>query len=724
MVEVLPGQTRRLDDGRNRSSWVLRVAVRTSHSTYLTPSMEGTRLVQSPFLTLASLYEASPPHLGSPREGSTAPLQLLSYYGTCIGGEAGADAPRQIHCQSPHNLEIATTGANAKTALRIRATGQYLSAHADGRRVLLTRRHGANEAVELVTWRIPPAHPGVLGGGDGASDSTLRVSGVWGPGAGSTALRRRGAWCLEWTGAAAGGERAAPTPSHLRLCFNATSGFQYWQQRRRTSGGLPNGDDGMGMGGNGMGMGGNGMDMADPVAGGGVAVARSSRRWESIGQRPLSLGVGLPFSIELRLSTGIVSCATGGGEGWMTGLTSLTRLQLAVDDVSIVSYGSHVSRVFLWRADATARALPHGQTMRLLPPISPRPSVPITGAPRAYVDAPERFHVYNPSVAWHSASGRRVHTFAKVSSYSLCGPSDEYESVAAERHGDLLSFLVRYDFDRATGEPIGHVRALTSLNTALTRHVAYGDGPEDPRAVRLGGQVVLMLWARTRSPEYTAYAAVYPATIPTASEATPRVVTLRHPGCDNCKQKNWSPLVYRGVLYAEVGVEPRSILRIDLHSGLASPITNLTAGNEGGFGGAAGMSFPGVAELQRVVGATLHGGPPPIRIPIANRTRRAFLGLAHFNRLLLPAAHPLRLYHHVFYLFAPRPPFGLIAIGPPVMLPSEVGMIQFASGMLLTPDGESLVISFGEQDCEGRRATVPLAAVLADLRSGVKEGSG
>ena len=48
------------------------------------------------------------------------------------------------------------------------------------------------------------------------------------------------------------------------------------------------------------------------------------------------------------------------------------------------------------------------------------------------------------------------------------------------------------------------------------------------------------------------------------------------------------------------------------------------------------------------------------------------------------------------------------------MFPTETGMIQFASGMLLVDDA-TLLVSFGEQDCEARRATLPLDAALADV---------
>ena len=130
-----------------------------------------------------------------------------------------------------------------------------------------------------------------------------------------------------------------------------------------------------------------------------------------------------------------------------------------------------------------------------------------------------------------------------------------------------------------------------------------------------------------------------------------------------------------------------------------------------------GASFAPAAALQRAVGASLHGGPPAVKVALPNGTR-VYVGLAHFNRLLPFEGRSLRLYHHAFYLFAARPPFALVGLGPPFMFPSELGMVQFASGMLLSPSGDDLLITYGEQDCEPRRAIVSLAAVLADALVG------
>ena len=184
-------------------------------------------------------------------------------------------------------------------------------------------------------------------------------------------------------------------------------------------------------------------------------------------------------------------------------------------------------------------------------------------------------------------------------------------------------------------------------------------------------------------------------------------------GCETCKQRGWRPLQHRGELFAEVAVEPRLVVRISTESGLGVPVANYSAAR----GGGAGASFGPARYIARTMGAELEGGPPSVRVVLA-KGRAAFLGLAHLA-VPLPGgsagAHKraLRLSYHVFYVFEPKPPFELLGIGRPFRFPSELGMLQRASGMLLTDEGQ-LHISYGEHNCEARRVSVPVDAALAD----------
>ena len=672
---VAPGDALRLEPhvsggmggGSGGSHWIERVALRTAHGTYLSASMDRQRLVQAAIVSLTELFsevaeEAVPAaglttanidpqrEAGGRRNASVASrVALRSHYGTCVGAPPGERQPRQAACSARDAWITLVPLAHGRVALRT-SYGAYLSPSADARRIVLSRLQGTREAFEVVSVRTPERQsPRALGrsGTDDAmaggvmADSVLRVSGAWEPRGALQPLHRQslsGAWCIEWRAAVplAMADATTRLAAHLRLCFNASSGTQYWQERGHSAPltGLPvepQNDD----------------DVLSSVD------SHMNRQWQRFGERPLNLRADTPFMLEVRTSSGLVTYATGGG-GWQCALSHVSRLQLLVSTVDLVSYGSKLSAVRMWQDD-DAPGEP-SRRLRLLPPFELRAAAEgvepasriavgsgaalaagatlpaaIAGAPREYHHAPSlavqpahpeaggavstlhhgTFRLYNPSIAWRvrgeggSDDGPGVlRVVAKVSSYSLCGLSDEYDAVAAERSGALLSFLVRFDVREGSGRLVGAIRAMESVNTALTRHVAYGDGPEDPRAVRLGGRTIVLLWARTETPEYSMYAAVHPAADDAGSREV-RLIRLRQGGCEGCKQKNWAPLVHRGKLYAEAAIEPRSVLRIDLRTGIALPSAPASQdGSNGGSGGGGGgateftsPSFAPAAEL-------------------------------------------------------------------------------------------------------------------------------
>ena len=78
--------------------------------------------------------------------------------------------------------------------------------------------------------------------------------------------------------------------------------------------------------------------------------------------------------------------------------------------------------------------------------------------------------------------------------------------------------------------------------------------------------------------------------------------------------------------------------------------------------------------------------------------------------MLLP-----RRYLHLFYAFASRPPFRLVAAGAPFVLPQPgEPTVQFAAGLARSGD-DGLLVSYGVLDCEMRLARYSLEAVLQEL---------
>ncbi len=76
---------------------------------------------------------------------------------------------------------------------------------------------------------------------------------------------------------------------------------------------------------------------------------------------------------------------------------------------------------------------------------------------------------------------------------------------------------------------------------------------------------------------------------------------------------------------------------------------------------------------------------------------------------------PPRRYLHLFYAFASRPPYGLVAAGAPFALPQPgEPTVQFAAGLAHSGD-DGLLVSYGVLDCEMRLARYSLEAVLQEL---------
>lgn len=188
-----------------------------------------------------------------------------------------------------------------------------------------------------------------------------------------------------------------------------------------------------------------------------------------------------------------------------------------------------------------------------------------------------------------------------------------------------------------------------------------------------GGHELVMLWARTWTPEYSVFA--YTREVDSRGRDE-RVVRLRQAGCEMCKQREWTPLFAQGKLYAEVSVEPRQarvawmrsmtnptlitttamralkcqcscahgrpdshvpplmcfsqnqpsatiahsqVVLVDLSSGLCTPIINSSAPETG-------MHFQSAQEMQQAVGSALHAGPPSVKLSLGNGSQVRQLG--------------------------------------------------------------------------------------------------
>ena len=95
--------------------------------------------------------------------------------------------------------------------------------------------------------------------------------------------------------------------------------------------------------------------------------------------------------------------------------------------------------------------------------------------------------------------------------------------------------------------------------------------------------------------------------------------------------------------------------------------------------------------------------------------RKLFLGLAHFSISGAPARS-----FHLFYAFAARPPFEVVAAGAPFALPQPAGevTVQFAAGLALDEAAAELLVTYGVLDCGMHATRVALGRVLEELGVG------
>ena len=84
------------------------------------------------------------------------------------------------------------------------------------------------------------------------------------------------------------------------------------------------------------------------------------------------------------------------------------------------------------------------------------------------------------------------------------------------------------------------------------------------------------------------------------------VTRLKQRGCEACAQKNWAPLVFRGDLHAEVSIEPRVVVSVDLEGGASAPVADAGA-NASSFAPAAALQAATFESKSIAIGLALLG---------------------------------------------------------------------------------------------------------------------
>ena len=246
----------------------------------------------------------------------------------------------------------------------------------------------------------------------------------------------------------------------------------------------------------------------------------------------------------------------------------------------------------------------------------------------------------------------------------------------------------------------GTVRNLDKVNLPYdtfdhcTKHVGdvYANGIEDPRVFLFKGEEWVI--GNALGLPQQEYPCVNMMCIFKVSDpiTTFRLLTPPHGVSLLQRQKNWSPFEYEGELYCEYSIEPHSILKIDLATGLTteawitgSPANDITSET------------------------SLRGGAPPILITNpqckgkSTLPEKFYLGVGHTR------TRTTSNYLHFFYVFEAAPPFNILRVTPRFKLDGNE-RIQFAAG--LSADDTMIYISYGVDDCYNRISRFYITDIL------------
>eukprot|EP00298_Acanthocystis_sp_HF-20_P030122 c9188_g1_i1.p1 GENE.c9188_g1_i1~~c9188_g1_i1.p1 ORF type:complete len:291 (-),score=57.43 c9188_g1_i1:33-905(-) len=162
-------------------------------------------------------------------------------------------------------------------------------------------------------------------------------------------------------------------------------------------------------------------------------------------------------------------------------------------------------------------------------------------------------------------------------------------------------------------------------------------------------------------------------------------------------QKNWSPFIHNKILYLEYSIEPHVILQVNIYSGECT-IMYITFSTQ-------------LMHLSHNIG-TLRGGPPSLFI----EERNIYLGVSHcrYENGNIGSV----VYYHILYIFSGTPPFQITSFSSPFIFPTKLSdyskfwFIQFASGLIRLSDNETLLLSYGENDCDSKLIHISIDKAL------------
>jgi hypothetical protein len=310
----------------------------------------------------------------------------------------------------------------------------------------------------------------------------------------------------------------------------------------------------------------------------------------------------------------------------------------------------------------------------------------------------QRLYVYNPSIAYDNNGNivgvsRLTGKIAKECSYYDENDYVEDKEVNLElsqynkKYHQNLSTVIFWSLNKLPQFTIVPMFSADKI-CDNSDFLETSQGVEDPRIFNFQNKLWIYGHYRGFLGECTHSPVIIPALPPYNVNNMLKLYT------DNMRyiEKNWMPFEYNSELYFLYDISPHIILKCDFRTGYCREVYRTNN-----------------AEYDRTVQKHVGGGAPPIKIKLRGKTY--FLALAHTRE-----DKPVITRKNFFYVFRASPPFDIIMMGDVFNIMKEYRAIEFGSGMLLSKDGESVILSAGISDCYSVITQMPLSSILNNMR--------
>lgn len=315
----------------------------------------------------------------------------------------------------------------------------------------------------------------------------------------------------------------------------------------------------------------------------------------------------------------------------------------------------------------------------------------------------QKIYVYNPSIAYDnngeivgvSRLTGKIASECKRYDNSMFVKNEmvnrELEQYGNHKDNDFYKNMSTVIYWKLSELPEFSVLPLFSSKNICEKNeiLETSQGIEDPRLFRFRNELWIYGHFRGFLGECLHTPIIVKATPPYSVE---NVIKLKTHITKEYLEKNWMPFEYKGELYFVYSISPHMILKCNVKTGFCYEIYRTDR-----------------LDLHPLTKNHLGGGAPPVLVKYKGTSY--FLTVSHTRNNT-----PRIIRKNFFYLFRADPPFDIVAVSKIFNADEEeYHDIEFASGLLVSKEGHSIIVSYGISDCYSVMKEYALEDLFANM---------